>query len=107
VSLGLIVTELVINALKHAYPNDRRGRIVVSYQSRGPNWILSVDDDGVGMPTGSKKAKAGLGTSIVKALAKQLQARVEVIAHSPGIGVHIAHSQIAAVADLESEALAL
>src|SRR5208282_625157 len=34
VSLGLIVTELVINALKHAFPADRGGEILVSYESR-------------------------------------------------------------------------
>ena len=50
VSLGLIVTELVINALKHAFPGNRGGRILVDYRGRGPNWTLSVSDDGVGMP---------------------------------------------------------
>jgi Histidine kinase-like ATPase domain len=49
VSLGLIVTELVINALKHAFPDGRAGKILVDYQSHGPNWTLAVSDDGVGM----------------------------------------------------------
>jgi two-component sensor histidine kinase len=49
-SLGLIVTELVINALKHAFPDGRPGKIVVDYNFHGPNWILCVRDDGVGMP---------------------------------------------------------
>jgi two-component sensor histidine kinase len=50
VSIGLIVTELVINALKHAFPDHRRGVIVIDYRSQGKSWKLSVSDDGVGMP---------------------------------------------------------
>ena len=69
VSLGLIVTELVINALKHAFPEERAGKILVDYQSQGPNWTLSVNDDGVGMPVGEDVATPGLGSSIVEALA--------------------------------------
>jgi two-component sensor histidine kinase len=97
VSLGLIVTELVINALKHAFPDAREGKIMVGYVSHGPNWSLSVRDDGVGMPSGSEAAKAGLGTSIVEALANQLKARIQVVNLSPGTKVSIVHSQIAAV----------
>ncbi len=97
VSLGLIVTELVINALKHAFPEAREGKIIVGYESHGPNWKLSVRDDGVGLPTGSDAAKAGLGTSIVEALARQLSARVQVVDLDPGTTVSIVHSQIAAV----------
>jgi two-component sensor histidine kinase len=91
VSLGLIVTELVINALKYAFPDGRAGRIVVGYQTRGADWTLSIKDDGVGMPTGSVPAKAGLGTSIVHALAKQLGATVDVTSGKPGTSVSIVH----------------
>jgi two-component sensor histidine kinase len=97
VSLGLIVTELVINSLKHAFPDGRSGTIVVGYSSHGPNWTLSVRDDGVGMPRDAASATPGLGTSIVEALAKQLHARIQV--ESPGHGtlVSVIHSQLAAV----------
>jgi two-component sensor histidine kinase len=105
VSLGLIVTELVINALKHAFPDGRAGQIMVGYQSRGPNWTLSVADNGVGMPDAFFPAKAGLGTSIVEALARQLEARVELTNAKPGVTVSIKHSQIAAVADEDQAAL--
>jgi two-component sensor histidine kinase len=98
VSLGLIVTELVINALKHAFPGQRRGRIVVGYRAAGREWALSVTDDGVGMPTGYPKAKAGLGTGIVEALAKHLHGRVEVLAAGPGTKVTIAAASAAAIA---------
>jgi two-component sensor histidine kinase len=97
VSLGLIVTELVINSLKHAFPGGRAGRITVSYQAHGPNWTLAVADDGVGMPKDAGSQTPGLGTSIVEALAKQLNARVQVIGSHPGTTVSIVHSQISAV----------
>jgi two-component sensor histidine kinase len=94
VSLGLIVTELVINALKHAFPGEQNGKIHVDYSSRGPNWTLSVGDDGVGMPEASETAKAGLGTSIVQALASQLSAHVKVVGGEPGTTVLVAHTYV-------------
>jgi two-component sensor histidine kinase len=107
VSLGLIVTELVINALKHAFPEGRGGHIGVDYHSRGPNWTLLVGDDGIGIAAGSEPAKAGLGTTIVEALAKQLHAKVQVAGNSPGTEVRIVHTQIAAVANPEPEVQAV
>jgi two-component sensor histidine kinase len=100
VSLGLIVTELVINALKHAFPDSRSGRIAVGYKSQGPNWTLSVGDDGVGMPKDRASAKPGLGTSIVEALARRLKATVQVKDAHPGTLVAVAHQQIFAL-DIE------
>ncbi|HEX5776945.1 MAG TPA: histidine kinase dimerization/phosphoacceptor domain -containing protein [Caulobacteraceae bacterium] len=102
VSLGLVVTELVINSLKHAFPGGRAGKILISYQSHGPNWTLSVRDDGVGMPTDAPSATPGLGTNIVAALAKQLGARVEVADGHPGTLVSLIHTQIASV-DFDDE----
>ncbi len=99
VSLGLIVTELVINALKHAFPNDRSGRIKVDYHSHGPNWGLSVTDNGVGMPLEAGNAKAGLGTNIVQALTAQLHAVIKVSDASPGTKVSVAQTQSAAALD--------
>jgi two-component sensor histidine kinase len=93
VSLGLIVTELVINALKHAFSSNRGGKIVVDYHSKGPNWTLSVSDDGVGMPS-APSAKAGLGTTIVQALAKQLGASVSVTDADPGTKVSVAYAHV-------------
>ncbi len=79
VSIGLIVTELVINSLKHAFVGARRGgQIVVSYEAANAGWKLVVADNGVGKPAGApdKAPEAGLGTSIVEALSKQLDGRV-------------------------------
>jgi two-component sensor histidine kinase len=104
ISLGLMVTELVINALKHAFPGGRSGTIAIDYHADGPNWTLSASDDGVGMPLDSGSAKPGLGTSIVEALANQLSAQVRISGANPGTTVSIIHTQIAAVADEPAEA---
>jgi two-component sensor histidine kinase len=97
VSLGLIVTELVINSLKHAFPDQTGGKIMVGYHAHGPNWTLSVSDDGIGIPTDVKVAP-GLGTSIVEALGAQLKARVKIASAHPGTIVSIVHNQLAIVA---------
>jgi two-component system, sensor histidine kinase PdtaS len=91
VSLGLIVTELVINALKHAFPDQRSGKIMVDYHSGGPSWMLSVSDDGVGMPAPAD-AHSGLGSTIVEALARKLDAAVEIFDTNPGTRVSIVHA---------------
>jgi two-component sensor histidine kinase len=96
VSLGLIVTELVINALKHAFPADGGGDIRVSYKSKAADWTLSVTDDGVGMPRGPGVVKPGLGTSIVEALAKQLHATVATADAHPGTRISIVHRALTA-----------
>lgn len=92
VSLGLITTELVINALKHAFPEGRSGKIRVAYEEQRGSWSLEVSDDGTGMAPGVK-AVAGLGTSIVQALARQLDATVRVDDAKPGVLVSVAHEK--------------
>ena len=97
VSLGLIVTELVTNALKYAFPNGRAGQIEIGYQAHGPNWSLTVNDNGVGMPSDPSVIRTGLGTSIVQALARQLQATVNTGPATPGTVISIEHRQIVLV----------
>ena len=94
VSMGLIVTELVINAIKHAFPDQSAGgKIIVSFTSDGVAWRLSVADNGTGMPVGKKRGKPGLGTGIVEALSKQLDASVTVLDAKPGTLVEVRHGQ--------------
>lgn len=97
ISLGLIVTELVINALKHAFPGRRHGVISVDYRSDQGNWSLSVSDDGVGMPQGIAAPKPGLGTGIVEALARQLVGEIRITDAAPGTAVSIVHDVGASV----------
>jgi chemotaxis protein methyltransferase CheR len=93
-SLGLIATELVMNALKHAFPIEKSdGRIVIAYDVDGTNWKLSVADNGVGKPDGRfAQPKTGLGTGIVRALAQQLGGKVETLADTAGTTVSITHA---------------
>ncbi len=94
VSLGLIVTELVINALKHAFPDAAKaGCITVEYWSRPTGWQLTVSDNGIGMPPEDEAKKPGLGTGIVDALSNQLDATVIVTDTTPGTRVAITHLQ--------------
>ena len=97
-SLGLIVTELVMNALKHAFPDDKvKGHIVVRYETSGTDWKLSVSDDGIGRPDGVfAQPKTGLGTGIVKALAKQLDAHVVTLGEPRGTTVAVTHATFSA-----------
>jgi two-component system, sensor histidine kinase PdtaS len=92
VSLGLIVTELVINSLKHAFPGGAQaGSINVSYKSDGDTWTLAIADNGIGMPKDIAERKPGLGTGIVEALAAQLSATVTISEQAPGTKVTIVH----------------
>jgi len=81
VAVGVIVNELIMNALKYAYPAGA-GPIRVALQARGDNSaIISVEDDGVGMATNTNdkptRRSTGLGQRIVRAMADKLGARIE------------------------------
>lgn len=96
VSIGLIVTESVINALKHAFPHARQNReIAVKYDYTEAGWALSIADNGVGKSGEPSLAAAGLGTSIVNALAQQLNATVKVESSQNGTTVSVAHERAA------------
>jgi two-component sensor histidine kinase len=97
-SVGLITTELVMNALKHAFPSENtKGRIDIAYDVDGTNWKLSVSDNGIGKPDGVfAQPKTGLGTGIIKALAQELSASVETLAGPEGTNVSITHATFTA-----------
>jgi two-component sensor histidine kinase len=78
VSLGLIVSELVSNSFKHAFPDGRTGSIVISLKwILGDEFELTVSDTGVGMPRDlSEMGSETLGLSLVKSLADQVHAEI-------------------------------
>ena len=90
VSLGLIVTELVINALKHAFVDDcAPGQIGVTYDLSGDGWCLAVSDNGLGKRGGLETP--GLGTAIIGALVGQLDGCLDVATGPDGTTVSISH----------------
>ncbi len=94
VSIGLIVTELVMNALKHAFPSENpNAAIVVSYKVAGPDWKLTISDNGIGKPdVSASETKPGLGTSLIKALTRQLNAVADIASDARGTSVTITHA---------------
>lgn len=75
-AVGLIANELITNALKHAFPEDRAGRIDIGFRRVDEQFILTVTDNGVGFPgapaNGTMSGRAGLGRKLTRALAAQL-----------------------------------
>ena len=91
VSIGLIVTELIINALKYAFPEARSSaRIRVTFEMAKSDWRLTVADNGTGRGQETEPgASTGLGTALVAALAKQLKAQVSDKSSSEGLIVAV------------------
>jgi two-component sensor histidine kinase len=76
VAIGIIVNELVMNAVKYAYP-DGAGPIHVELAAEGEDLVLSIADDGVGLNSKSDPRSTGMGQRIVTAMASKLEASVE------------------------------
>lgn len=83
VALGVIVTELVINASKYAYPQGS-GPVRIALRASGGQAILCVEDDGIGLPETSEPAASGLGNRIVRAMATKLEAQIQFAPGQPG-----------------------
>jgi two-component sensor histidine kinase/CheY-like chemotaxis protein len=76
VAIGIIVNELVMNAVKYAYP-DYAGPIHVALNAQDEDILLSISDDGVGLNGKSDPRSTGMGQRIVSAMASKLEATVE------------------------------
>jgi len=76
VAIGIIVNELVMNAVKYAYP-DGAGPIHIELTAQDDDLVLSIADDGVGLNAKSDPRSTGMGQRIVSAMAAKLEASVE------------------------------
>jgi len=87
VPCGLIINELISNAMKHAFPDERPGRILLELKLEGQQVRLRVADDGIGMPPGLDMQKSPtLGMRLVWMLSRQLHGSVQIEA-GPGTSI--------------------
>jgi len=77
ISIGVVITELLTNAYKYAYPEGAHGEIRVSIRRNDGTATLAVEDDGVGWHGRGTPAGTGLGSQIVNAMAANLRAELE------------------------------
>ncbi len=94
VSLGVVITELVTNAYKYAYPTGQGGEIRVNLAALGPVGLrLVVEDDGVGLPPNGEVRGTGLGGKVIAAMARSLGSKV---------AFDTAHKGVRAVLDFQA-----
>lgn len=76
---GLILTELISNALKYAFPGNRRGEVSIELSLvEGEQFCLTVCDNGIGLPEGFKLGMAkSMGVGLVRDLTRQLEGQIE------------------------------
>jgi PAS domain S-box-containing protein len=87
IAIGLIVNELVTNAVKYAFPGGTKGTVMVTLKRRPEQLRLTVADDGQGL--NPKRADSGLGGRLVDGFAQQLGGQVERRSGSQGTTVHL------------------
>ena len=80
VPCGLIVNELVTNAIKHAFPDARQGEVLVEFGEVAADVVLlRVTDNGIGLPDSLKTDQiGGMGLALVNALTQQLEGTLEI-----------------------------
>ena len=97
VQLGLTLNEAVTNALKYAFPEERAGTVRVRFAREGGEFVLTVADDGIGLPRDGEVAGGavppqrspsggGLGTRLLGALAAQLRGTFKRVPGEGGVG---------------------
>ena len=86
-SVGIIINELIINSLKHAFEQKTNNIISVDFSKSHKHYHLIVADNGKGMPLEPKKETTGLGTQIIEAMTQKLGGTVSVTSKN---GTHVA-----------------
>lgn len=85
VPVALIVNELLTNSYKHAFPNGRRGRVMVDMAVAGNEVRIDVADDGIGLPEEvAGSSGGGFGLNTARNLTRQLRGRLEIERLTPG-----------------------
>ena len=94
--MGLIINELLTNSLKHAFPDDRKGEIVISSHKTSERELnLIVADNGVGFPKNLKFPHTqSLGLQLIETLINQLNGAVHVESNNKGTKYEIDLNEI-------------
>jgi two-component sensor histidine kinase len=81
ITCGLLVNELLSNALKHAFPGGRDGEIIISmHPGMDGGFALTFADNGVGLPSSLNREKPEtLGITLIGSLVRQLEGKLEII----------------------------
>ncbi len=87
VALGLMINELLTNALKHAFPDGSAGQVEVQFQRQSADFCLRVRDNGAGL--GGAVRGTGMGQDLVRGLAASLGGRAVIEDAQPGVEVKI------------------
>ncbi|MBI4814266.1 MAG: PAS domain S-box protein [Methanobacterium sp.] len=83
IPLGLILNELLTNSMKYAFPNGEYGTITIEFFKEAENYVMIVDDDGIGLPPNLDVHKTDtLGLQLVKNLIGQIEG--EIMVHREG-----------------------
>jgi two-component sensor histidine kinase len=92
VPLGIVLTELITNAVKYAFPASRQGTIRVGAHRPQPGWVeLAVRDDGIGM---ASLREGSLGYGLIRSLVQQIRGEME-IQNDAGLVVTISFPEAA------------
>jgi two-component sensor histidine kinase len=85
--LALVISELLSNCMRHAFPDGRPGRIFVGIRRTNGDFRIEITDDGVGVSSAAKSS--GFGLTIIQLLCQQLKAKSETKDAEPGTRVLI------------------
>ena len=90
VPLGLLLTELISNCLKHGFADGRSGEVTVTLREEGGGLRLTVADNGVGLALGQNPLEGKtLGLTLVQSLAQQLNGKIDLRTGPTGTGMEV------------------
>jgi PAS domain S-box-containing protein len=78
INCGLILNELITNAIKHAFPERRGGDVSVAFEETTEGFLFTVTDNGIGLPVAVQPGKGGFGMQLLDVFLRQLKANVVV-----------------------------
>ena len=76
ISLGLILTEMINNTIKYAFPNSNESNFYIKFRKNGDEGVLNLYDEGVGFDI---ESSTGLGMTVIKSLTTQIDGETTIV----------------------------